>query len=145
MVPFIVKHALYPLHEALLRRPTFRQLADLERTQWLSRTDIESLQLQRLAALLRTAAAHSRWRAAPDRAAGVDLRAGLAWGASRRRPTMKRAAAPEDEKRIACLEVRGGATLRSAGGSSGQPASFCFGRRCIGFTAPAGPEVRCSC
>ena len=31
MLPSLVKHALYPLHEALLRRPTFRQVADLER------------------------------------------------------------------------------------------------------------------
>jgi len=128
MVPFIVKHALYPLHEALLRRPTFRQVADLERTQWLSRAEIEALQLQRLAALLRTAAAHSPWHAERISAAGIDPHADLTWEAFRRLPTMTRADARENRDRIAWLGVPGGATLYNTGGSSGQPLSFYFGR-----------------
>jgi hypothetical protein len=71
MLPFLVKHALYPLHETLLRRPTFAQTAQLEKTQWLSRVEIEALQLERLASLLRTA------RRQPPRAhseAGINQR-----------------------------------------------------------------------
>jgi phenylacetate-CoA ligase len=128
MLPFLVKHALYPLHEALLRRPTFRQVADLERTQWLSRAEIEALQLERLAALLRTAAAHSAWHAERIRAAGIDLDADLTWEAFRRLPTMTRADARENRDRIAWLGVPGGASLYNTGGSSGQPLSFYFGR-----------------
>jgi phenylacetate-CoA ligase len=128
MLPALVKHALYPLHEALLRRPTFRQVADLERTQWLSRAEIEALQLRRLAALLRTAAAHSPWHAQRIAAAGIDLDADLTWDAFRRLPTMSRADARDNRDRIAWLGVPGGATLYNTGGSSGQPLSFYFGR-----------------
>ena len=32
----LVRHVLFPLHERLKRKPTFRWLAELERTQWLS-------------------------------------------------------------------------------------------------------------
>jgi phenylacetate-CoA ligase len=128
MLPAIVKHALYPLHEALLRRPTFRQVADLERTQWLSRAEVEALQLERLAALLRTANVHSPWHAQRIAEAGIDLNVDLTWEAFRRLPTMTRADARENRDRIAWLAVPGGATLYNTGGSSGQPLSFYFGR-----------------
>jgi len=128
MLPFLVKHALYPLHEALLRRPTFRQAADLERTQWLSRGEIEALQLQRLSALLRTAATHSPWHAQRMAAAGIEPDADLTWEAFRRLPTMTRADARENRDRIVWLGVPGGASLYNTGGSSGQPLSFYFGR-----------------
>jgi len=128
MLPALVKHALYPLHEALLRRPTFRQVADLERTQWLSRAEIEALQLERLAGLLRTAAAHSPWHAQRMAGAGIDPDADLTWEAFRRLPTMTRTDARENRDRIAWLGVPGGASLYNTGGSSGQPLSFYFGR-----------------
>lgn len=128
MFPALVKHAIYPLHEALLRRPTFRQIADLERTQWLSRGEIEALQLRRLSALLRTAAAHSPWHAQRMAEAGIDPDADLTWHAFRRLPTMTRADARENRDRIAWLGVPGGASLYNTGGSSGQPLSFYFGR-----------------
>lgn len=128
MFPFLVKHALYPLHEALLRRPTFRQVADLERTQWLSRAEIEALQLRRLADLLRMAVAHSPWHAQRIAEAGIDLNADLTWEAFRRLPTMTRADARENRDRIVWLGVPGGASLYNTGGSSGQPLSFYFGR-----------------
>jgi phenylacetate-CoA ligase len=128
MLPFIVKHALYPLHEAALRRPTFRQVDELERSQWLSRAEIEHLQLRRLGALLRAAAAHSPWHAARLRAAGIDPRADPTWESFRRLPPMTRADARENRDRIAWLGVPGGASLYNTGGSSGEPLSFYFGR-----------------
>ncbi len=128
MLPFLVKHALYPLHEALLHRPTFRQVADLERTQWLSRAEIEALQLERLASLLRTAAGHSPWHAQRIAEAGIEPHADLTWEAFRRLPTMTRADARENRDRIVWRGVPGGATLYNTGGSSGQPLSFYFGR-----------------
>ena len=128
MLPALVKHALYPLHEALLRRPTFQQVADLERTQWLPRREIEALQLRRLAELLRTAAAHSPWHARRIAAAGIDPDADLTWEAFRRLPTMSRADARDNRDQIAWLGVPGGASLYNTGGSSGQPLSFFFGR-----------------
>jgi phenylacetate-CoA ligase len=128
MFPTLVKHALYPLHEALMHRPTFRQVAELERSQWLPRSEIEALQLRRLATLLRTAVAHSPWHAERIRAAGIDPDADLTWEAFRRLPPMTRADARENRDRIAWLGVPGGAALYNTGGSSGQPLSFYFGR-----------------
>lgn len=128
MFPALVKHVLYPLHEAALRRPTFRQLAQLEKTQWLSRAEIEALQLERLATLLRLVVAHSPWHADRIGAAGIDPDADLTWEAFRRLPTMTRADARENRDRIAWLGVPGGASLYNTGGSSGQPLSFYFGR-----------------
>ena len=128
MVPALVRHVLYPLHEALLRRPTFRQVEELERSQWLPRREVEALQLARLSALLRTASAHSPWHARRMAAAGIDPDADLTWEAFRRLPTMTRADARETRDRIAWLGVPGGASLYNTGGSSGQPLSFYFGR-----------------
>ena len=43
---------VYPLQESAFRRPTFRYLAELEQTQWLSRAEMEQLQVEKLRALL---------------------------------------------------------------------------------------------
>ena len=40
--------SIYRFQEQLLRRPTFTYLRELERSQWLSRQEIEQLQLQKL-------------------------------------------------------------------------------------------------
>ena len=109
MFPSLVKHTLYPLHEALMHRPTFRQVAELERSQWLSRSEIEALQLRRLSALVRTAVAHSPWHAERIRAASIDPDADLTWEAFRRLAPMTRADARENRDRIAWLGVPGGA------------------------------------
>jgi len=127
MLPFLIKHVLYPLHEAVLRRPTFAQLAQLEASQWLGRTEIEELQLVRLGALLRIASAHSPWHAQRIAAAGIDP-AALTWEAFRRLPLMTRDDAREHRDEIAWRGVPGGAFRYNTGGSSGQPLSFYFGR-----------------
>jgi len=128
MHPFLVKHALYPLHEAVFRRPTFAQVAQLERSQWQSRGEIEAVQLARLRALLQTAKMHSPWHAQRIAAAGIETVGELTWDAFRRLPTMSRADARENREQIAWREVPGGAYLYNTGGSSGQPLSFYFGR-----------------
>ena len=55
-----------------MHRPTFAMLAELERTQWLSREGIEACQAQRLNQLLASALAHSPWHADRLRAAALD-------------------------------------------------------------------------
>ena len=128
MLPFLVRRVLYPLHEAVLRRPTFTQVAQLEASQWLSRGEIEELQLVRLESLLRMVAAHSPWHAQRINAAGIDVGSNLTWDAFRRLPPMTRADARENRDQIAWREAPGGAFLYNTGGSSGEPLSFYFGR-----------------
>lgn len=48
----LVRHLLYPLHERLKRKPTFRWLAELERTQWLSPAQMAEYQFARLRQLV---------------------------------------------------------------------------------------------
>ncbi len=52
----IVRDILYPLQERLMGRPTFRLLAELERSQWLSRDELRARQASKLTHLLRHAA-----------------------------------------------------------------------------------------
>jgi phenylacetate-CoA ligase len=56
--PALVRHVLYPLHERLKRKPTFGWLPELQRTQWLSPTDLAEYQFARLRQLLEFAYSH---------------------------------------------------------------------------------------
>lgn len=130
MHPNLVKHVLFPAHERLMKRPTFAYLAQLEKTQWLSREEIERLQLENLKALLRTAHEHSPWHAERLRRAGLDkhLGADLTMAEFRRLPTMNKADAAANRELLVWKDVPGGAYRYNTGGSSGQPLIFFFGR-----------------
>ena len=54
----LVRHVLFPLHERLKRKPTFRWLAELEHTQWLSPERLAEYQFVRLRRLVEFAYAH---------------------------------------------------------------------------------------
>jgi phenylacetate-CoA ligase len=71
--PWISRRVVYPLHERLLKRPTFAYLDSLEQSQWLSRAALERMQMQNLTELLETAARHSPWHAERMSAAGLDF------------------------------------------------------------------------
>ena len=127
----LARRVVYPLQERILGRPTFRYLADLERSQSLPRAAIERLQLEKLHALLRVALDHSPWHAARIRAAGLD--GALADGTLtlddlQRLPSMTREDAREHVDSIRWAAVPGGAFRYNTGGSSGQPLIFYFGR-----------------
>ena len=73
MIPFLSRNLIYPLQEKLLNRPTFPYLIELEKTQWLSRAEIEALQLKKLQTLLKTAKEHSPWHAERIEESGLNL------------------------------------------------------------------------
>jgi phenylacetate-CoA ligase len=54
----LVRHVLFPLHERLKRKPTFRWLAELERTQWMSPEQVAEYQFARLRRLVEFAYEH---------------------------------------------------------------------------------------
>ena len=130
MQPKLVKHIVYPVHERLMRRPTFSYLESLERSQWQSRAEIESLQFGKLKELLQLAFQHCTWHARRLQEAGVDPNASesLDWSDLRRIPTMDKQDAQENREDMAWLGVPGGAYKYNTGGSSGQPLVFYFGR-----------------
>src|SRR5688572_48185 len=70
----VSRRVVYPLQERLLKRPTFPYLESLERSQWLPRDEIEALQTDKLAALLRIAADYCPWHAERIASATIDLR-----------------------------------------------------------------------
>jgi phenylacetate-CoA ligase len=129
--PWLSRRVVYPLHERLLKRPTFAYLESLEESQWLSRADLERLQARRLTRLLQTAAKHSPWYAERILAAGLDVGehcAPVTLEQLRRLPVMTKQDARANVDRLCWVGVPGGASKYNTGGSSGEPLSFYFGR-----------------
>jgi len=129
MHPFISREIVYRLHEALMRRPTFAYLAELEQSQWLSREGVEALQLRKLKDLLAVALEHSPWHGERIRTAGLDSRLdSLSLDDLRLLPTMDKRDAADNRERLVWRGVPGGAQQYTTGGSSGQPLIFYYGR-----------------
>lgn len=129
--PVLSRRVVYPLHERLMKRPTFAYLESLERSQWLGRPDIERLQRRKLGGLLQTAARHSPWHAERIRAADLDVTEAtteLTLDDLRRLPTMTRQDARANIERIRWRGVPGGSFACNTGGSSGEPLQFYYGR-----------------
>ena len=129
--PWLSRRVVYPLHERLLKRPTFAYLENLERSQWLSRAELERLQARKLTQLLQTAARHSPWHAERIQAAGLDVRedrAPVTLDELRRLPVMTKEDARANVDRMRWEGVPGGASRYNTGGSSGEPLIFYFGR-----------------
>ena len=113
-------------------RPTFSYLERLERSQWLTRAELERLQMERLRMLLQTASRHSPWHAERIQAAGLDITEGageLTLDDLRRLPTMTKRDARANVDRIYWPGVPGGAFRYNTGGSSGEPLVFYYGRQ----------------
>lgn len=114
-----------------MKRPTFHYLEILEKSQWLTRAELEHLQMEKLKVLLQIAAKHSPWHAERIRAAGLDIAgtgAELTLGDLRRLPTMTKQDARDNVDGIRWADVPGGAFRYNTGGSSGEPLLFYFGR-----------------
>lgn len=130
-IPRALANGVYRAQEWALRRPTFAMLAELERSQWSSREEIEALQRVRLNALLDSALRHSPWHAERIRAAGLDGQIGartLALRDLRRLPTMTRSDARTHVERLVWRDAPGGVVRYTTGGSTGEPLIFYFGR-----------------
>ena len=127
MLPFLSRKLIYPLQESLLNRPTFPYLRSLETTQWLSRTELEDLQLQKLQKLLLSALQHSSWHAERIASSGMDIKA-LSFEELKKLPTMTREDVQQHGHDMVWKDVPGGTSRYTTGGSSGSPLIFNFGR-----------------
>lgn len=127
--PFLLsRHVVYPLQEKAFKRPTFSYLAELEKSQWLSRAAVEEYQLSKLRALLRVAHAHCPWHQQRMDSAGLTPDTLNNLDDLRRLPTMDKAMAAANRDQLVWKNVPGGAFQYNTGGSSGQPLIFHFGR-----------------
>jgi len=130
-VPAWFARSVYRAQEAAMRRPTFAMLAELERTQWLSRDAMQDYQTRRLNGLLHGALAHSPWHADRLRAAGLDeavKAGGVTLADLARLPTMNKRDARENVDQLVWRAAPGGVFKYTTGGSSGEPLIFYFGR-----------------
>jgi len=114
-----------------MHRPTFSFLDALEKSQWLSRSEIENLQARKLNALLATAFEHSPWHA--RRIESAELSGKVKSGVCTledlcRLPLMDKRDARENAEDIVWRGVPGGVYKYTTGGSSGEPLIFYFGR-----------------
>jgi len=127
--PVLARRLIYPLHERLLKRPTFPYLAELEHSQWLSRQGMEQLQEKKLAELLKPAWQHCPWHRERMSAAGIDPEGRVSLADLRRLPTMDKQDAVSHGEQMVWRGVPGGIFQYNTGGSSGQPLIFYYGRR----------------
>ncbi len=130
-VPAWLARSIFRAQEAALSRPTFKVLAELERSQWLGPAEMAELQRQRLNRLLSGALAHSPWHA--ERLRAADLADMVEAGEARladlsRLPTMNKADARANVDRLVWRAAPGGVFPYTTGGSSGEPLIFHFGR-----------------
>ena len=130
-VPAWFARSVYRAQEVAMHRPTFAMLAEIERTQWLTRDGVETYQAQRLNQLLQAALAHSPWHAERIRVAGLEP---AVWGGTltladlTRLPTMNKRDARDNVEQLVWRSVPGGVFKYTTGGSSGEPLIFYFGR-----------------
>lgn len=125
----LARHLVYPLHERLMKRPTFAYLTELEHSQWLSRAGMQQLREKKLAGLLHSAYAHCPWHRARMTLAGFDPDGTVSLDDLLRLPTMCKQDAATHGRHMVWHGVPGGAFKYNTGGSSGQPLIFYYGRR----------------
>ena len=128
--PWLSGKVIYPLHEKLMQRPTFSYLKELEKSQFLSREEIEALQFHKLKNLLTIAQQHCPWHAKNIANTGIDLNSDspLTLSDLQRLPTMDKVDAQNNQQQMTWMDVPGGAYKYNTGGSSGQPLIFYYGR-----------------
>jgi phenylacetate-CoA ligase len=125
----LARHLVYPLHERLMKRPTFDYLAELEDSQWLTRADLKKLQENKLTDLLKSAVTHTPWHRQRIQAAGIDPDSHVTLDDLRSLPVMDKQDASLHGEQMVWHTVPGGTFRYNTGGSSGQPLIFYYGRR----------------
>ncbi|MCA9254932.1 MAG: phenylacetate--CoA ligase family protein, partial [Phycisphaerales bacterium] len=123
MHPAIVRHLLWPLHEAILRRPTLRYLDALEHSQWTSTNALRRLQTNKLRRLLAHAEAHCPWYAERLRSSHVEPSTATLDDLARL-PTLSKEEIRASLDRIVVRHTPGGLFEASTGGSTGEPLRF---------------------
>lgn len=129
MRSFLARHLIYPLHERLLKRPTFAYLKELEHSQWLSKAGMAELQEKKLTNLLQAAHTHCPWHRDRLDEASINPNRLVSLEDLRRLPLMDKTDAIAHGEQMVWQDVPGGLYKYNTGGSSGQPLIFYYGRR----------------
>ncbi len=129
MLPLVVRHGVYPLHERFLGRPTFRYLRELEASQWTSPNDLGRLQEDKLLALLRHAYANTVFYRRLILEAGIDVTGDDPFEMLSRLPLLDKGEIRRNVHSMLWHGAPGGIFPCHTGGSTGEPLTFYFDRR----------------
>jgi phenylacetate-CoA ligase len=122
---FIYGNILIPAFEGgVKRRKTFRYWKELERTQWLSRPELETLQFQALRRLLNQAEAHCPYYGENWAKLGLKVSSLKAPEDFQRWPIIDRETIQLNRPRMRNPQFRDRILAKSTGGSSGVPLHF---------------------
>lgn len=137
MRPSIVRNIIYPLHEKLLRRRTFRYLNELTQSQWLSPDDLRLLQVNKLRNLLRHAYDHTPLYRDRINEAGIDINKIDSLEILQRLPLLDKNQIRSSLQDMLWKKAPGGLHPFNTGGSSGEPLEFYLDRRRQGYDQAA--------
>jgi len=133
----LVRHLLYPVHERLFGRETFRLLAELERTQWLSADALRGYQAGKLRDLLNGVSAGSAYYRRLFAERGIDTHSTDPFEALSRLPLLNKGAIRSHLAEMAACSGQGAFRVMSTGGSTGEPLVFRVNRRREAFDKSA--------
>jgi len=125
MQRFIHRHILLPAFESLYhRRKTLKYLKDLEKTQWLSRAELEQRQLGSLRQLVQYAVANCPYYRDTWRDRGLDPAGPKSLEDFRNWPVIDRATIMANRAQMRTQSPNQRIISKSTGGSSGEPLKF---------------------
>lgn len=125
----IVKHLIYPLHERVFKRDTFRYLKELDDLQWASAEEIELIQFSKLRNLLLHANENIPFYRKRFQEAGFDPRRLKSIDDFKVLPLLSKDEIKKNRDEMLWNDSPGGLTRYNTGGSSGEPLIFYFDRR----------------
>jgi phenylacetate-CoA ligase len=133
----LVKHLIFPLHEKIVGRKTFKYLKELEKLQWSSPSELDELQFEKLKALLIHAGKNIPFYAKRFIDAGFNPVKMESIEDLKIVPLLTKTEIRENLHEMTWPNCPGGLHRYNTGGSSGQPLIFYFDRRRQAYDAAA--------
>ncbi|SDT97064.1 phenylacetate--CoA ligase family protein [Desulfobacula phenolica] len=133
----IVKHLIFPLHEKILGRDTFKFLDQLSKEQYLPEKEIKALQFRKLKELLMHSQKNIPFYAERFAAAGFDPEKMKCIEEIKVLPLLSKEEIRQNLEDMKWNDSPGGLHRYNTGGSSGKPLVFYFDRRRQAYDAAA--------
>lgn len=133
----IVKYLIFPLHEKIVGRDTYKFLDRLSKEQFLSEKELKALQLKKLKNLLMHAKKNMPFYAKRFEAAGFDPKKMTSVNDMRVLPLLSKEEIRQNLDEMKWNSSPGGLHRYNTGGSSGKPLIFYFDRRRQAYDAAA--------
>lgn len=125
---YLYRGVAYPAYESLRGRETFRYLREYERSQWLSRDELQALQWAKLQRLLRHCQDHVPYYR------DLWAKSGIHWSDLRdmedyaRLPELRKEDIRQNYAALVAVPYQGRTMRKTTGGSTGQPLAFEYTR-----------------